>query len=171
MRSELQRPLRNALVGLACLFASASFAAPLRVASGFDPQTMDPHAVALLYNSRIYTQVYDSLLNRDEQFRLEPSLALSWQALSPTAWRFTLRPGVTFHDGTPFTADDVVFSIERALGPTSQRAFQLKGVTGAKKVDDLTIDVQLATPDAVLPEKFVGLAMMRPAGACAKCAS
>jgi len=67
---------------------------------------------------------------------------------------------VSFHDGSAFTADDAVFSIERALGPTSQRAFQLKGVTGAKKVDDLTLDVQLATPDAVLPEKFIGLAMM-----------
>ena len=80
-------------------------------------------------------QVYDSLVNRDEQFRIEPALALSWQALNPTTWRFALRPGVTFHDGSPFTADDVVFSVERALGPTSQRAFQLKGVTGAKKVD------------------------------------
>ena len=149
------------LAGFAiCLGAGASHAASLRVASGFDPQTMDPHALALLYQSRIYTQVYDSLLNRDERFGLEPALALSWQATNATTWRFKLRPGVTFHDGSAFTADDVVFSIERALGPTSQRAFQLKGVTGAKKIDDLTVDVQLATPDAVLPEKFVGLAIM-----------
>ncbi len=155
--------LRHFVTCLAACAASASFAAPLRIASGFDPQTMDPHALALLYQSRIYTQVYDSLLNRDEQFRAEPALALSWQMLNPTAWRFKLRPGVAFHDGTPFSADDVVFSIERALGPTSQRAFQLKGVTGAKKVDDLTVDVNLATPDAVLPEKFIGLAIMNRA--------
>ncbi|MBP6775801.1 MAG: ABC transporter substrate-binding protein [Piscinibacter sp.] len=153
--------LRRALAALLLVIAVTSTgAAPLRIASGFDPQTMDPHALALLYQSRIYTQVYDSLVNRDEQFRLEPSLALSWQAMHPIVWRFKLRPGVSFHDGTPFTADDAVFSIERALGPTSQRAFQLKGVVGAKKVDALTLDVQLATPDAVLPEKFVGLAMM-----------
>ncbi len=155
-----RRHLRNILLWLACLAANVALAAPLRIASGFDPQTMDPHALALLYQSRIYTQVYDSLVNRDEQFRIEPALALSWQALNPTTWRFKLRPGVSFHDGSPFTADDAVFSIERALGPTSQRAFQLKGVTGAKKVDDLTLDVTLATPDAVLPEKFVGLAIM-----------
>jgi peptide/nickel transport system substrate-binding protein len=156
--------LRRALAALALLVVMTSAgAAPLRIASGFDPQTMDPHALALLYQSRIYTQVYDSLVNRDEQFRLEPSLALSWQATSATTWRFKLRPGVRFHDGSAFTADDVVFSIERALGPTSQRAFQLKGVTGAKKVDDLTVDVNLATPDAVLPEKFVGLAVMSKA--------
>ena len=156
--------LRHLLSGLAALFiAGAAFAAPLRIASGFDPQSMDPHAQALLYQSRIYTQVYDSLVNRDEQFRMEPALALSWQAVGPTTWRFKLRPGVTFHDGMPFTADDAVFSIERALGPTSQRSFQLKGVTGAKKIDDLTLEVNLATPDAVLPEKFIGLAIMSKA--------
>ena len=159
----VQGHFRNILLWLACLATNVVLAAPLRIASGFDPQTMDPHALALLYQSRIYTQVYDSLVNRDEQFRPEPSLALSWQALNPTAWRFKLRPGVTFHDGTPFSADDVVFSIERALGPTSQRAFQLKGVTGATKVDELTVEVNLATPDAVLPEKFIGLAIMSKA--------
>ena len=153
----------NAVVALLLALAGAAQGAPLRIASGFDPQTMDPHALALLYQSRIYTQVYDALVGRDEQFRIEPALALSWQALSPTAWRFKLRSGVSFHDGTPFTADDAVFSIERALGPSSQRAFQLKGVTGAKKVDDHTLDVMLATPDAVLPEKFVGLAMVSKA--------
>ena len=153
----------TAVVALLLTLAGVAQAATLRIASGFDPQTMDPHALALLYQSRIYTQVYDALLGRDEQFRIEPALALSWQALNPTTWRFKLRPGVSFHDGTPFTADDAVFSIERALGPTSQRAFQLKGVTGAKKIDDLTLDVTLATPDAVLPEKFIGLAMMSKA--------
>ena len=155
--------VRHAVAAFVLVAAASAPAAPLRVASGFDPQTMDPHALALLYQSRIYTQVYDSLVGRDEKFALEPALALSWQATSATTWRFKLRPGVTFHDGSAFTADDVVFSIERALGPTSQRAFQLKGVTGAKKVDDLTVDVQLATPDAVLPEKFVGVAIMNRA--------
>jgi peptide/nickel transport system substrate-binding protein len=154
---RLLKYVLSLLVAAACAVVHA---APLRIASGFDPQTMDPHALALLYQSRIYTQVYDSLLNRDEKFALEPSLALSWQATNATTWRFKLRPGVTFHDGSAFTADDVVFSIERALGPTSQRAFQLKGVTGAKKIDDLSVDVLLASPDAVLPEKFIGLAIM-----------
>ena len=160
----MRRLFTSVLAALAlATSAGALHAAPLRIASGFDPQTMDPHALALLYHNRIWTQVYDSLVGRDEQFRLEPALALAWQATNATTWRFKLRPGVSFHDGSPFTADDVVFSIERALGPTSQRAFQLKGVTGARKVDALTVDVNLATPDAVLPEKFVGLAIMSKA--------
>jgi peptide/nickel transport system substrate-binding protein len=159
MMRRLSR-VRWALLAAALAVAPLAGAVTLRIASAFDPQTMDPHAVALLYHTRVYTQVYESLVNRDAQFRPEPSLALSWQATGPTVWRFRLRPGVLFHDGTPFTADDVVFSIERALGPTSQRSFQLKGVKAARKVDDLTVDFVLDAPDAVLPEKLQGLAIM-----------
>lgn len=151
---------------LAALLAAAAWsaqAAPLRIASGFDPQTMDPHALALLYHTRVISQVYESLVWRDEQYRIVPGLATSWQALDAKTWRFKLRPGVTFHDGTPFTADDAVFSIERVMAPPSQRSFQLKGVVGAKKVDALTFDVSLSTPDAVLPEKFFLLGMMSKA--------
>ena len=157
--------LRTLLISLLCCASAATQAATLRIASGFDPQSMDPHALALLYQTRVVTQIYDPLVTRDEQYRLEPALATSWQALNPTTWRFKLRAGVSFHDGTPFTADDAVFSIERVLGPTSQRAFQLKGVVAAKKVDDLTLDFVLATPDAVLPDKLQFIGMMSKAWA------
>jgi peptide/nickel transport system substrate-binding protein len=154
-----------ALLALALLLAAPLAAKTLRIASAFDPQTLDPHALALLYHSRISTQVYESLVSRGRGFELEPSLAVSWQAVAPTTWRFRLRQGVRFHDGTPFTADDAVFSIERALAKTSQRAFQLRGVTGARKVDDHSIDVLLAAPDAVLPEKLLFVGMMSRAWA------
>ena len=162
MMRSATRLLRFAIVAW-CVGVLPSYAATLRIASAFDPQTMDPHALALLYHTRVSVQIYEGLVNRDEQFRLEPSLALSWQATGPTTWRFKLRPGVLFHDGTPFTADDAVFSIERALAPPSQRSFQLKGVKGVRKVDDLTIEIQLEAPDAVLPEKIWPLAMMSKA--------
>jgi peptide/nickel transport system substrate-binding protein len=132
----------------------------LRFASAFDPNSLDPHSLALLYQTRVVTQIYEGLVNRDRDFRLEPSLATSWKPVGPTTWRFTLRPNVKFHDGTPFTADDVVFSIERALAKSSQRSNQLRGVTGARKVDALTVDVLLEAPDAVLPEKLYLVAMM-----------
>ena len=78
---------------------------------------MDPHALALLYHSRVVFQIYDSLVGRDEQFKLEPALALSWQmtAARPPGASSCAR-ACSFHDGTPFTADDAVFSIERAIG-------------------------------------------------------
>ncbi len=149
------------LVALLC--GAPAPAKTLRFASAFDPQSMDPHALALLYQSRVVSQVYESLVNRDRDFKLEPALATSWKMVDARTWRFTLRPNVRFHDGAPLTADDVVFSIERALAKTSQRAFQLRGVTGARKVDRLTVDILLASSDAVLPEKliFIGI-MSRP---------
>lgn len=148
---------------LACLLvvlAAPAQARTLRIASAFDPQTQDPHALALLYHSRVAYQVHESLVGRDAAFKLEPALALSWQQLDAKRWRFKLRPDVKFHDGGTMSADDVVFSIARALGKTSQRAFQIEGVTQAVKVDALTVDLLLDAPDAVLPEKLQYISIM-----------
>ncbi|MFO1270571.1 MAG: ABC transporter substrate-binding protein [Rubrivivax sp.] len=155
--------LLRALLALLLAAAGAVQAAGLRVATAFDPQTMDPQSLALLYHSRVAYQVYESLVTRNEKFEIEPGLAVSWAPNGPLAWRFKLRPGVVFHDGTSFTAEDAVFSFERAMGPTSQRSFQLKGVTAVKKVDAQTIELQLEQPDAVLPEKTQFIAMMSKA--------
>jgi peptide/nickel transport system substrate-binding protein len=162
---RLPAALRHLLLCAACALLPAlpAQAATLRIASAFDPQTMDPQALALLYHTRIAFQLYESLVTRNEKFELEPGLAVSWAPAGPLAWRFKLRPNVVFHDGTPFSADDAVFSVERALGPTSQRSFQLKGVTAVKKIDPLTIELQLEQPDAVLPEKMQFIAMMSKA--------
>ena len=161
---------RRILAALSCALACALAPLPvasqtktLRFASAFDPQSMDPHALALLYQSRVVTQVYEGLVNRGRDFKLEPSLAVSWEMLNATTWRFKLRAGVTFHDGTPFSADDAVFSIERALDKASQRKNQLLGISGAKKVDATTIDIVTTAPDAVLPDKLFLVAMMSKA--------
>ena len=145
--------------------ASAQQGKTLRFASAFDPQSMDPHALALLYQSRVVTQIYEGLVNRAKDFQIEPSLATEWTMVDPTTWRFKLRQGVRFHDGTAFTADDAVFSIERALDKASQRKNQMLGITGAKKVDASTIDVLTSQPDAVLPGKLFLVGMMSKAWA------
>jgi peptide/nickel transport system substrate-binding protein len=171
MSTRAQTRTRTAALGLlflaGCLAASVLSAKTLRFASAFDPQSMDPHALALQYQTRVVSQIYDSLVNRGRNFELEPALALSWQQMEPKRWRFKLRPGVKFHDGTALTADDVVFSIERALLKNSQRSFQLRGVETVRKVDELTVDFLLATPDAVLPEKFIYVGIMSKAWAAA----
>ncbi len=157
------RTLFSAFVALALALSFApapAQAKTLRHASAFDPQTMDPHALALLYQSRVVTQIYEGLVNRDKAFKLEPSLATGWEMVNPTTWRFKLRSGVKFHDGAPFTADDAVFSIQRALEKTSQRANQIRGITGARKVDEGTIEVLSSAPDAVLPDKLWLIGMM-----------
>ena len=165
MRHPLLRFLSALCVAACAAAASPTAAKTLRFVSAFDPNSMDPHSLALLYQTRVVTQIYEGLVNRDQNFKLEPSLALSWQNTNPTTWRFKLRPNVKFHDGSAFTADDAAFSIERALARTSQRASQLRGVTGVRKVDALTIDVLLSAPDAVLPDKLWLIAMMSKAWA------
>src|SRR5450755_2059662 len=139
------------------------FARTLRYASQIDPGTMDPHGIASLYNTRVVGQIYEPLVGRDEEFRIAPRLALSWSLVEPTAWRFKLRPGVKFHDGTPFTAADVVFSVERALAPTSQQKQTLPNVTGARRIDDLTVDIVTSQPTPTLPLALTNLRIMSKA--------
>ena len=148
------------LVPLLLTGATTARAATLRIATAFDPQTMDPHSLALQYHTRIVFTIYEGLVGHDQNYQLVPVLATGWQQTDPTTWRFKLRPGVRFHDGSLFTADDAVFSLERALLPPSQRQFLLKGVKAVRKVDPLTIDLLLSKPDAVLPQKLVLIAMM-----------
>ena len=160
--------MRRLLIGLTFALAASSALAQgktLRFASAFDPQSMDPHALALLYHSRVVTQIYEGLVNRGKDFKLEPSLATSWEMVNATTWRFKLRHGVKFHDGTPLTADDAVFSIERALDKASQRKNQMLGISGAKKIDAQTIDVTTTQPDAVLPDKLYLIGIMSKAWA------
>jgi peptide/nickel transport system substrate-binding protein len=133
----------------------------LRYASQFDPGTMDPHALASTYNNRVLSQIYEPLVGRDADFKVEPRLAVSWMPLEGgKGWRFKLRPNVKFHDGSPFNADDVVFNVTRALMPTSAHKSTLPNVTGAKKVDDLTVDVFTTQATPVLPVAMSNLRLM-----------
>ncbi len=115
----------------------------LRWATQGDPQTMDPHSQNELLTNAMNGQVYETLVVRDKQLNLVPGLATEWQQLGPTQWRLKLRPGVKFHDGTPFTADDVVFSLARAKTPTSNIRVYATALGEAKRVDDLTVEFTL----------------------------
>ncbi|MCK9684790.1 ABC transporter substrate-binding protein [Scleromatobacter humisilvae] len=159
LKALAPKAARSLALALAVALPGAH-AAALRIASAFDPQTMDPHSLALQYHTRVAFQIYESLVGRDQNYRLVPVLATSWTQTDPLTWRFKLRPDVRFHDGSPFTAEDAVFSFQRALAPPSQRQFVLKGVKRVRMVDPLTIDFELAAPDASLPQKLVLVAMM-----------
>jgi len=153
MRSIRHKTLAAIVLALLMPVAALAQGKTLRLASAFDPQSMDPHSLALLYQTRVASQIYEGLVNRGKDYKLEPSLATAWEMVNPTTWRFRLRQGVKFHDGASFTADDAVFSIERALDKASQRKNQMLGITGARKVDASTIEVSTSQPDAVLPDK------------------
>lgn len=145
----------NRLIQLAlCAAAIAFVAAPagaqtLRWASQGDPQTMDPHSQNELMTNMVNGQVYEGLIGRGKKLELVPALATEWRQVSPLVWRFKLRPNVKFHDGTPFTADDVVFSMQRAAHPSSQLAVYAAQVGTPRKIDDLTVEFHLPQPNPI----------------------
>jgi len=115
----LAKRLIAAVAAFAAFALSPADAQTLRWASQGDPQTMDPHSQNESMTNMMNGQVYEKLTTRDRSLAIKPSLATEWQQVSPLLWRFKLRPNVKFHDGAPFGADDVVFSINRAKEPTS----------------------------------------------------
>ncbi|MBS0442065.1 MAG: ABC transporter substrate-binding protein [Proteobacteria bacterium] len=140
--------------------APIAHAQTLRWASQGDPQTMDPHSQNESMTNMMNGQVYEKLVNRDKQLGIVPALATEWQQVSPTLWRFKLRPGVRFHDGTPFNADDVVFSMERGAAPTSTINQYATAVGKPRKVDDLTVEFQLAAPNPIFLQHLETLWIM-----------
>jgi peptide/nickel transport system substrate-binding protein len=132
-----------------CLAGVCAHAQTLRWASQGDAQTMDPVSQNEGLTNSINQMVYERLVRRDKQLNIVPSLATEWQQTSPLTWRFKLRPNVKFHDGSPLTADDVVFSVMRAREPTSQIANYASALGTPKKIDDLTVEFQLAAPNPI----------------------
>src|SRR5271155_997612 len=113
-----------ALVG----FATSGGATTFRWANDGDPTTMDPHARSDSFVSSFDFNMYEPLVRRDRNLKLEPALAIEWANVNPTTWRFKLRQGVTFHDGSPLTVEDVIFSIQRARDAGADATSQLAPV-------------------------------------------
>jgi len=122
--------------------------------------TMDPHSYLSSHNRVATEQVYEALLDIDSNLAIVPQLALAWKPLNPTTWEFALRTDVTFHDGAPFTAEDVVFSIERARAETSGLLTLVDGIASADAIDAHTIRVTTTGPDPSLWLKLAGVAIM-----------
>ena len=152
--------LRTTTLVVALVFGAAVDAKTLRFSSQGDITTIDPHANNEGFTNAYLDNIYEPLVTRGKDLKVEPCLAVSWSQESPTVTRFKLRPNVTFHDGTPFTADDVVFSISRALSDTSNFKPYLAGVKEAKKVDNLTVDIITAGPAPVLIPQLTEVRIM-----------
>jgi peptide/nickel transport system substrate-binding protein len=148
----INRLLVCAGVAAALGLGAAAQAQTLRFASQGDPQTMDPHSQNESFTNSVNQQVYEYLVHRDRQLNFVPGLATSWEQVSPLKWRFKLRQGVKFHDGSPFTADDVVFSVIRAQQPTSQIAVYANAVGTPRKVDDHTVEFDLPKVNPIFME-------------------
>jgi peptide/nickel transport system substrate-binding protein len=148
---------------LACALlalAPAAHAQTLRWASQGDAQTMDPHSQNEGLTNQMNGYVYETLVNPDRQLVLQPRLALSWEQSGPQTWRFKLRPGVKFHDGSAFTADDVVFSVERAKAPTSQISVYANALGTPVALDPLTVEFRLGNVNPIFLQHLSTVQMM-----------
>ncbi len=138
----------------AMLAAQPAGAVTLKIGNQGDATSMDPHSFNESLQISVNENVYEALVTRDRNFKLAPALATAWKQTAPTVWHFDLRKGVQFHDGTPFTADDVIFSYERAKDPGGDMQSYVGIIQEIKKINDHSIDVVTKSPFPILPELF-----------------
>ena len=142
---------------LSLMFINSASAKVLRAGIKGEPSSIDPHYHNLTPNNALSREIFDRLIMPDDKQQLMPGLAVSWRAVDDLTWEFKLRKGVRFHDGSPFTADDVVFTFERAPNvPNSPSSFMtyLKG-KNIVKIDDHTIHIKTKRPYPLMPNDMM----------------
>ncbi len=160
MRSGLKL-LAGAMIAAAA-FITAADARTVRWARSVDAQTLDPMSANIGPTSNLAHQIYEPLVIRGYDGKLVATLATEWRILpdDPTVWEFKLRQGVKFHDGSDFTADDAIFSFERARKPTSDYRGLLTSIDSVTKVDAHTIRIKTKAPNPLLVENLTNIFMM-----------
>jgi peptide/nickel transport system substrate-binding protein len=163
----LRFPL-TAMAVLAALTASPMSASPagavtFRWANDGDVNAMDPVTRQETVQLSFLANIYEPLVRRNRELGLDPALATSWEQTSPTVWRFHLRQGVKWQDGSPFSADDVVFTLKRTLAPNSSMRAPLSGVKEARKIDDMTVEFETFVPDPIFLQEQTNLLIMSKA--------
>ncbi len=146
---KLNTTVLTAALVLAC---GMTHAVTLRVANQGDAQSMDPHSLNESLQLTFTGNVYEPLVGRDKKLGLIPALATKWTQPSPSVWRFELRQGVKFHDGSTLTADDVVFSFKRAAGEGSDMKSYTSTFKEVRKVSDSVVEIETTSPFPILPD-------------------
>jgi peptide/nickel transport system substrate-binding protein len=137
----------------------------LRWASVAGAVTFDPHSANSGPDIIQQDPVYERLLATSARLAVVPQLAVAWRPVGPATWEFELRQDVRFHDGAPFTAEDVLFSLERARTEPSQYANFFVDISEVRAVDAYTVRITTRTPDALLPDRLRKLFIMSKAWA------
>lgn len=164
--TAIRKSLWLALIASTMVIGAAD-ARSLKWARSGDSLTLDPHGQNEGPTTALNNHMYEALTERDHTGKLGPALATSWQVLAadPKTWEFKLRPGVKFHDGSALTADDVVFSYQRAMQPTSDFKGYLTSVAEVVKVDDMTVQIKTKAPDPLLVNNTTSIMIMSKAWA------
>ena len=159
----MKRTLLAATTALAMVVAGATGANAKELRWGFqtDTDSLDPHAHAVTFTSGFLGNIYEGLVRRDGDLKIEPSLAESWTVSDDaTVWRFKLRKGVKFHNGNEFNADYVIFSYNRMSHPDAQMKINLASIKEARKIDDHTVEFITKAPNPILTGRFNSFFMM-----------
>ena len=158
---DLKLLVRVAIVAAALAVGMPGASAKtLRWSTRGDIQTMDPYSQNELLTTNFAQLIYEALVERKRDMTIGPALATSWTIVNDRTWRFNLRRDVRFADGRPFTADDAVFSIERAQMPTSQLSQYAIALGKPVRVDDYTLELQQTKPNPLLLEHLNTIFMM-----------
>jgi peptide/nickel transport system substrate-binding protein len=145
---------------VAAALAAPAQAQTLRWAAQNDILTLDPHSQNHATTNAILMHAYEGLTRYNDKYQVEPALATKWTYLSPTQVRFELRKGVKFHDGTPFTADDVIFSFGRIRQPQGTMGIYVTGINEIKKIDDHTVDLIMSAANPLLLRNIIDFRIM-----------
>ncbi len=149
---KLKKTLAATVVTAAMITMGAASAQTIRIGNQGDALSMDPHSLNESLQLSVTGNIYEPLVGRDANLKLAPALATSWKQTSPTVWRFELRKGVKFHDGAPFTADDVLFSFERAGADGSDMKSYTNDIKEVRKVGDSVVEIETKAPFPILPD-------------------
>jgi peptide/nickel transport system substrate-binding protein len=134
--------------------AGSANAKTFRWAASGDAATLDPHGISAGLTLGFLGNIYDGLVRRAGDLSLEAALATDWSATGPTTWRFNLRKGVKFHDGSSFSADDVVFSFQRAAAKSSGVRAIIGSIKSVTAAGDYAVEITTGKPDPLLPQSI-----------------
>ena len=139
-----------------CSLASLASARDLVIGQGTDVSLLDPHYSTSASDVNVFFNLYDNLVLRDENLNLTPGLATSWKMIDDKTWQFKLRDGVVFHNGDRFSAEDVQFSLERAIAenPRTSVFAALNTIERVDILDPSTVNVVTRHADPLLPTRL-----------------
>jgi peptide/nickel transport system substrate-binding protein len=136
----------------------------LRVAIPWTPENLDPTMNLSSIRAQVGVSLFDSLVGRDAEKRIVPELAESWKLLDDNTWQFRLRKGATFHNGEPFNAEAVRFTLQRVLDPNqkSPNRANIAEVARVEVVDDVTVKLVTRQPYAPLLNRLIDFPIVPP---------
>ncbi|SEE83652.1 peptide/nickel transport system substrate-binding protein [Rhizobiales bacterium GAS191] len=140
----------TAVMALLAAAGAKTEAKTLKWGSPREIVSLDPDSYGDTFTLAVLNHVYEGLVRYTGDLKIEPALATSWETVSPTLWRFKLRQGVKFHNGAPFTADDVIASLDRVTDEASPLKGNLPAYKSARKIDDYTVEIEVNGPYPLL---------------------